>query len=549
MSQHPRKPHDKASRTALLRLVVHSEALFLEPVRYLSCLWWRVRGKRLRAQLGLAPVLGRTAHAYALWQSRHEAPAAGDELSNAPPIIALVEDGDGIAATLASLAAEGFEARVVNEAFDFGSINAQPDAWLMPLKSGDLLASGAGARYRGTAASVPAHTHVIYADDDLLTPNGRRCSPHLKPDWNSELFRHFDYLTGSAIVRAKSLAPSALAPQNWAAQLVAGALSTGEQPDEQAIHIRAILHHRRCRPAPRMPLEPVKPASADRSLPRVSVLVPTHNRHDLLSTCLDGLSRTIYPHKPEVIVIDNRSDDPATLEFLRTIDPAFARVVRDDSPFNFAAINNRAACEAQGELLCFLNNDVELTDPHWLIAMARQAVRADIGVVGAQLLYPDGLIQHAGVVIGIGGAAAHAHRLIDPHKPGYFHRHALPQFTSAVTAACMAVERAKFEAVGGFDAERFAVSFNDVDLCLRLAARGWQSLYEPRACAVHHESVSRGLDHDGPGAARQAREVQALQERWKTRLASFAETLESDASDPFHHPGLSRLSEHFVLDL
>lgn len=549
MSKISGEPQYKALRTVLLRLVVHLEALLVDPVRYLLCLWWRISGKRLRARLGLAPLLGRTAHAYALWQSRHETPAVGDEPANTPPIIALVEDGAGIAATLASLAAEGIEVQVVTSAFKIGSISVPPDAWLMPLTNGDLLASGAGARYRGAAASAPTHAHIIYADDDLVSPDGRRCSPHLKPDWNSELFRHFDYLTGSAIVRAKSLTPSALAPQNRAARLVADALSASEQLGEEVIHIRAILHHRRCRPAPRMPLEPVKPASGDRSLPRVSVLVPTHNRHDLLGACLDSLSRTVYPHKPEVIVIDNRSDNPATLEFLRAIDPAFARVVRDDSPFNFAAINNRAACEAHGQLLCFLNNDVELTDPHWLIAMARQATRADVGAVGAQLLYPDGLIQHAGVVIGIGGAAAHAHRLIDPHKPGYFHRHALPQFTSAVTAACMAVERSKFEAVGGFDAERFAVSFNDVDLCLRLAARGWHTLYEPRARAVHHESVSRGLDRDGPGARRQAMEVKALQERWKTGLASFNAVLESKSPDPFHHPGLSRLSEHFVLDL
>ncbi|PKP62855.1 MAG: glycosyl transferase, partial [Alphaproteobacteria bacterium HGW-Alphaproteobacteria-9] len=203
--------------------------------------------------------------------------------------------------------------------------------------------------------------------------------------------------------------------------------------------------------------------------------------------------------------------------------------------------NNRAVQQASGALLCFLNNDIEIEETGWLVAMARQAVRPDVGAVGAQLLYPDGRIQHAGVVIGIGGAAAHAHRLLKPDEEGYFHRHALPQFVSAVTAACMVVDRTKFDAVGGFDAERFAVSFNDVDLCLRLGARGWRSLYEPRARLVHHESVSRGLDRDKTGAARQAREAAFLNDLWNTRLATQGAT-----PDPFHHPHLSRLSEHFV---
>lgn len=506
-------------------------------------------GKRLRARLGLAPLLGRAAHAYALWQVRYEPLTARPEPPNSPRIIALVEDSTGIAATLASLAAEGIEAQVVTEGLEIGSLRDQRGAWLMPLAGGDVLASGAGARYRAAAAAAKAGTQVIYADDDLKSRDRERHLPHLKPDWNSELFRHFDFLTGAAIVRAGSAPLFNLASQGWAARLVTDALHAADRPEEAALHIPAILHHRRIRPAPCVPLGPIQPTIADHTLPHVSILIPTHNRHDLLGVCLDGLSRTVYPHRPEIIVIDNRSDDPATLDFLRAIDPGFARVTRDDGPFNFAAINNRAVCAARGDLLCFLNNDIEITDPHWLTAMARQAVRTDVGAVGAQLLYPDGRIQHAGVVVGIGGAAAHAHRLINPQAQGYFHRHAVPQFTSAVTAACMVVEKAKFEAVGGFDAERFAVSFNDVDLCLRLAGRGWRSIYEPRARAVHHESASRGLDRDVLGAERQAREALALQERWGTKLASFAPTRESSCPDPYHHPALSRLSEQFVLDL
>jgi GT2 family glycosyltransferase len=171
--------------------------------------------------------------------------------------------------------------------------------------------------------------------------------------------------------------------------------------------------------------------------------------------------------------------------------------------------------------------------------MATQALRDDVGAVGAQLLYPDGRVQHAGVVIGVGNAAGHAHRFVAPGDMGYFRRHALPQFTSAVTAACLVVARERFLAVGGLDAQSFPVAFNDVDLCLRLNQRGWQSLYEPRAVLVHHESVSRGLDLDPVGAARFAGELAALQRIWHTdRIV-----------DPYHHPQLSRAAEQFSIAL
>jgi GT2 family glycosyltransferase len=284
---------------------------------------------------------------------------------------------------------------------------------------------------------------------------------------------------------------------------------------------------------------------AGERLPDLSVIVPTRNRHDLLRVCLDGLQRTEYPGRLEVIVIDNGSNEPATLEYLAQLDTDFARVIRDDGPFNFASLNNRAVESCSSGLLCFLNNDIEIRHTDWLSIMAHQAMHDEVGAVGAQLLYPDGLIQHAGVVIGIGGAAAHAHRTLHPQAEGYFQRHRLPQFVCAVTAACMVMRRDRFEAVKGFDEERFAVSFNDVDLCLRLRDKGWEILYEPRASLVHHESVSRGLDHDPQRAARQAREVRALQQLWHT--GDRHPDKGHSSSDPFHHPGLSPLSEHFVL--
>ncbi|MGB3797145.1 MAG: glycosyltransferase family 2 protein [Alteraurantiacibacter sp.] len=454
----------------------------------------------------------------------------------------MVTPGNGIDETLQDLAREGIEVRVVTNAVsdlwrDMYRQEVNSDFWVLPVESGDRLCRGAGSVYRQAAAAAPSTVRIIYADDDL----GERGSPHLKPDWNSELFGYFDYLTGAAIARFDASWIHDMPEIELSGDLFKRAAEAGPQPP---LHIPRILHHRRARPMPRRPVPPTLTLEQREHLPIVSVIVPTRNRHDLLQACLDGLARTDYPKPLDIIVIDNGSDDPETLAYLNRLELAFARVLTIPGPFNFAALINNAVEQTQGELLCFLNNDIEIDDPDWLTIMARQAMREEVGAVGAQLLYPDGRVQHAGVVLGIGGGAAHAHRLLDPDEEGYFHRHALPQFVSAVTAACLVVKRERFLEVGGFDAENFAVAFNDVDLCMKLNGRGWKSLYEPRARLVHHESVSRGFDRDRTGSERLARELEALQNRW-----NIAASPDGRTPDQFHHPFLSPYSEQFVLDL
>jgi len=533
-------------KTAYLRALVHAEAIAMAPRQYMQAFYWRVTGKKLRAKLKLAPLLGQTRHAYDLWQAmRAREPLQGNPKASVR-IIALVEDGEGASATLASLAKAQIEGRVIAGEIDseLRKLVGEPgNLWVMPLSSGDRVHPEAGQVYRKAANAAPQSIRLIYSDDDLITETGKRHTPHFKPDWNSELFKHHDYLTGAAIVRVDSVVGTGT---DWIEAVVADAICRTLKMDGEALHCREVLHHRRTRAQPRVPIVPAEPPGP---LPGVSVVVPTRDRVDLLRTCLEGLSRTDYPHRPEIIVIDNGSTDPATIDYLAGLDPQFARVLHDERAFNFAALTNRAAAEAKGELLCFLNNDIEIIAPEWLKTMAKQAIRADAGAVGAQLLYPDGRIQHAGIATGIGGAAAHAHKLLHPDDAGYFKRHNLPQFVSAVTAACMVVERAKFESIEGFDEESFAVSFNDVDLCLRLSEKGWRNLYEPRAQLIHHESVSRGFDRDPVGSARQDREVAALQERWGTKLATDEEMRERRAHDPYHHPDLSPYSEQFVLRL
>lgn len=537
-----------AVRLSLMRILeawltarIHVDAFRFDSRAYLTAAKWWIRRRRVRARGQFAPLLSRSPKSYALWVLRQARDQSGGGSPPAdPPIVALVDGrhdahARAIAATRASLAAEHVVMLLVGstETPTFASAIARIDwstsPWLLPMRAGDRLAPGAAAAYR--AAMGEGATRLLYADDDLLAGNTRRHA-YFKPDWNPELFCHHDFLSGACLLHARRAELAAVADEaDWIERLTAKLAGEGTPR-----HLPLMLHHRRSRPAPRLPAAPLDLAAM---LPPLSVIVPTRNRIDLLRVCLDGLVATDYPDM-EVIVVDNDSDDPETLAYLERLERAPGprrRLLRHAGPFNYSAINNRAVAAAHGRLLCLLNNDIEVIEPRWLSTLATQALRPDVGAVGARLLYPDGRIQHAGVVVGVGHAAGHAHRFLHPAAEGYFHRHSLPQFVTAVTAACLVVARDRFLSVGGLNEIDFPVAFNDVDLCLRLNQRGWQSLYEPRATLTHHESVSRGLDQDPVGAARFAGELAALQRLWRTH----------ETVDPYHHPALSRASEQFAV--
>lgn len=517
---------------------VHFDAFRAEPRAYLTATKWRIKRKRVRSQAQMARLLALSPRAYTLWAMRQDRDSKDVHFSEgSSPILALI---DGTVACRAadldrtrdSLEREGVASLVIGStetptlADAATALDGTGDVWLFPLEPGDTVTPGMAEAYSSAMKAYAGY--VIYADDDMMAGH-RRINPHFKPDWNAELFRHWDHLTGSCIIRTTRAELEAFSTrQDWDRALVAQAAGQREP-----LHLRQMLHHRKKRPAQHLPAQPLAIAT---DLPPVSIIVPTRNRVDLLRTCLAGIAAADYPDV-EVIVMDNESDDPETRDYLSMLDPGRHRVVHHAGSFNYSAINNRGADLSQGRLLCLLNNDVEMPDTNWLAVLATQALRPEVGAVGARLLYPDGRIQHAGVVIGVGNAAGHAHRFVRADEEGYFHRHNLPQFTSAVTAACLVVERKKFLAVGGLNEVDFPVAFNDVDLCLRLNQRGWQSLYEPRATLIHHESVSRGFDKDPVGAARFAAELAALKRIWKT----------DEVYDPYHHPQLSRASEQFAV--
>lgn len=528
-----------------LKIRVHVDAFRFSPLRYIKAVGWRIRGLRLRSRNTFAELKGRSSHAYALWIATIE-PQARKTFFNrtgaSVDIVTLIDCTDTsehFLDTLRSLGPDPGRILVVggekDDAFErvchpreIASLINVDRTWLCIVRCGDRLSADALTLY--AKAAMRARSSVLYADDDLIGSQRVRQFPHFKPSWNPELFVHHDFLTHSSLVKTSAEVLREVELQGWASSVVQSAISKREAPT----HLPIVLHHRKSRPSP------ILPASSQAALvgdfPSVTAIVPTRNGLELLRCCIEGINRTNYPNK-RVVIVDNGSDDAPTLAYLKRLELEGIRVLRLPGPFNYSALNNAAVIESPSDLLCFLNNDVEILEPSWLSSMVVHAMRSDIGAVGARLLYPDGTVQHAGVFTGIGGGAGHAHRFQKVDEPGYFSRASLPQRVSAVTAACLVVAREKFVAVGGFDETRFPVAFNDVDLCLKLNARGWQSFYEPRATLIHHESKSRGNDSARANRKRFAGELSALKVKWLT----------DRRRDPYHHPQLSNFCEQFVI--
>jgi GT2 family glycosyltransferase len=269
----------------------------------------------------------------------------------------------------------------------------------------------------------------------------------------------------------------------------------------------------------------------------VSLIIPTRDQVELLRTCISSIfDKTDYPDF-EVLIVDNQSSEPATLEYFAELaaEPRI-KVVPYDAPFNYSAINNHAAALASGQILGLVNNDIEVESAGWLQEMVSQAVREDVGAVGAMLLYPNDTIQHAGVIVGLHGIAGHVYAGLPRNHPGQMGRALLVQEMSAVTAACLLVRKSVFDQVGGLD-EGLSVAFNDIDFCLRVRARGYRNLWTPHAVLYHHESASRGSEDTPEKQARFNAEIDFMQSRWGDLLLR----------DPSYNPNLSLGAGQFEL--
>lgn len=407
---------------------------------------------------------------------------------------------------------------------------------------------------------------IIYGDEDRIDAEGRRCAPNFKPDWNPDLLRAHHYFGSLVFYRSERLR------QQGGFQAEAGAALSwelalrlsGSVLPVQIRHIPQMLCHRSD-----VSTQYAPDAAAEKQVlqaylqrkgirasvtqgrngywriryalpatpPLISIIIPTRNGLDLLAQCVKSvLNKTAYaPY--EIIVVDNQSDDGATLEYLRQLERnGSARVLSYDAPFNYSALNNFAVNHARGEYLCLLNNDIEAIHPDWLEELVSQAARPEAGAVGAMLYYPDGSVQHAGVLLKGSEVATHFFfhmpaALLDTRP-----RAQMVQSLSAVTAACLVVEKRKYLQVGGMD-ENLAITCNDIDLCLKLSQAGYRNIWTPFAELNHYESATRGFDDSPAKQARIGREKAYMYERWGSALDN----------DPAYNPNLDLERESYAL--
>ena len=451
----------------------------------------------------------------------------------------------------------------------------------------DLLSPDALFR---VAEAINQHPDVmmLYSDEDKIDTEGNRYSAYFKSDWNTDLFyaqnmfSHLGVYRRSLIEKVGGFRKGFEGSQDYDL-----ALRCLEQINEEQIHhIPRVLYHWRSIPgstsialneksyagtaaqkalyehfARKYPKQNINLAPTfipgslrvvwplPEKLPLVSLIIPTRNGLDILSLCIASILKKTRYVNYEILIVDNQSDDPKTLEYFDAIQQKEARirVVKYDHPFNYSAINNFAVEQTKGDIIGLINNDIEAMNGAdeercWLTEMVSHVVRPEVGAVGAKLYYPNGTVQHGGVLTGLGGGAHHAvagHLFVGLTKndAGYFARGIVTQQLSAVTAACMLMRREVFEEVGGLDVENLPVAFNDVDLCLKIRKAGYKIIWTPFAELIHHESISRGKEDTPEKKARALKEILFMRNKWGDFLLN----------DPFYNPNLNYIRGDFAL--
>ncbi|WP_169683935.1 glycosyltransferase [Rhizobium sp. 57MFTsu3.2] len=458
----------------------------------------------------------------------------------------------------------------ISEASNSGIEMATGD-WMALLDQDDLLSEDALFYVARTINEKP-QIELIYSDEDKIS-SGKRFDPYFKPDWNPDLLRSHNVICHLGVYKLDRVRSIGGFRKGYeGAQDHDLVLRFTDQLSEaQIVHIPRVLYHWRSHASSTAQSGGNKsyaalagqnavsdhlkrkgisgrveilPTGMYRTLydlpeepPLVSLIIPTRNGLRLLRKCVESiLQKTDYPNY-EIVIIDNNSDDPATLEYFRQIETdSRIFVTRDEQPFNYSLINNGAVSRARGDFVGLINNDIEVISPNWLSEMMSHAIQAGVGVVGARLWYPDDRLQHGGVVLGIGGVAGHAHKFLRKGAHGYFSRGELTQTFSAVTAACLVVRKSTYEAVEGLD-QNLTVAFNDVDFCLKVREAGWRNVWTPFAELYHHESATRGSEDTPQKKERFRGEVMHMLAKWGEKLIM----------DPAYNPNLTLDREDFSL--
>ncbi|MGZ8946880.1 MAG: glycosyltransferase family 2 protein, partial [Methylococcaceae bacterium] len=418
---------------------------------------------------------------------------------------------------------------------------------------------------------------ILYSDEDKIDKDGNRSEPHFKSDWNPDLFFSQNYVSHLGVYRRDLLIkingfrtsvegsqdqdlllrclpfvksvdivhiPKVL--YHWRALEGSTALDSGEKSYTTDAGIKALQDYFKAQGKDDVKVEMGLVPNTYRVRygipepePLISLLIPTRDMLAVLEPCIRSIiDKTTYQNY-EIIILDNGSIETSTREYFKSIQAEDSRVkvVPYNYPFNYSAINNFGVKQAKGELIGLINNDVEVISPEWLTEMVSHALRPEIGCVGAKLYYDDETIQHAGVIVGLGGVAGHSHKYFPRAASGYFHRLKITQNLSAVTAACLIVRKAIFEQVGGLEEEGLRVAFNDVDFCLKVREAGYRNLWTPYAELYHHESKSRGAEDTPEKIERFNKEIDFIKNKWGTILQN----------DPYYSRNLTLNREDFSL--
>ena len=427
----------------------------------------------------------------------------------------------------------------------------------------DLLAPD--ALFEVAKAIQEKHADVVYTDEDKVDEHAKEhTQPHLKPDFNIDLLRSNNYITHFFVASKELFEKTGGFREGFDGAQDHDLIFRCCEQAKVIAHVPRILYHWRTHSAstadnPASKLYAyeagkraiegnLKRSGQDASVsilkdygffrvkyalkekPLVSILIPTMDHIDVLKTCLDSIkAKTTYDNY-EIILIENNSKKEETFAYYESLKKdEKIRIATWEGPFNFSAINNFGARFANGEYLMFLNNDIEIITPEWIEELLSNAAREEVGAVGCKLYYPDHTIQHAGVIVGLGGIAGHAFLGMDGRMSGYLHKASIQYDVSAVTAAAMMADRRVFEEVGGFE-EKLTVAFNDIDLCLKMREKDYLIVYNPFCEMTHYESKSRGAEDTEEKARRFYTEIEYMRTRWAKILKE---------GDPNYNPNLT----------
>jgi len=377
---------------------------------------------------------------------------------------------------------------------------------------------------------------LAYSDEDSISAQGALHSPLFKPDWSPIFFSGLPCLGRLACVRAGDLATLGLQTLGEFCRREATAFGNVAKSGGAGVrHIRRVLYRQQRPPdaaaaRPEIIAAPQRPLADETSSPEVAIVIPTRDRADLLQRCVESLRRLTDHPRYRLVIVDNGSRKADALALLRELAKSLdCQVLNAPGPFNFSALCNAGARASASPVLVFLNNDIVVAERGWLGALVRWAIRPEIGVVGAKLVFPDNKIEHAGVVLGHGSLAGHIYHRQPSDQAGYLGQLLVPREVEAATGACFAIERTKFDAIGGFD-ENLKVEFNDIDLCLKAAERGWTTVWTPEAMLYHRQSASRGYPLKPHQVFRDERDY--FLKRWAHVIRD----------DRYFHPALSLFS-------